>query len=79
MLAEVYFMIKSMVKIISPPPSFSRYKPLTHLFIVYIIFYGNWSSTEAQQEQTIFMNFIDNISASPWFNLCRWNLESFYL
>ncbi|KAL9549229.1 hypothetical protein MBANPS3_005312 [Mucor bainieri] len=38
---------------------------------VYIIFYGNWSSTEAQQEQTVFMNFIDNISSSPWFNLLK--------
>ena len=38
---------------------------------VYIIFYGNWSSTESQQEQTVFMNFIDNISSSPWFNLLK--------
>ncbi|KAG2200623.1 hypothetical protein INT47_007367 [Mucor saturninus] len=38
---------------------------------VYIIFYGNWSSTQSQQEQTTFMHFIDHISISPWFNLLK--------
>ncbi|GAA5806356.1 hypothetical protein HPULCUR_011889 [Helicostylum pulchrum] len=38
---------------------------------VYIIFYGNWSSAESQQEQTTFMHFVDNISLSPWFSLLK--------
>ncbi|CAO3699523.1 unnamed protein product [Rhizopus stolonifer] len=36
---------------------------------VYIIFYGDWTSTQAEQEQHIFMHFIENISNSPWFKL----------
>ncbi|KAG0740425.1 hypothetical protein G6F57_008807 [Rhizopus arrhizus] len=36
---------------------------------VYIIFYGNWSSTQQQQEQVTFMNFVENISISPWFKI----------
>ncbi|KAI8967892.1 phosphate-induced protein 1 [Mycotypha africana] len=38
---------------------------------VYIIFYGNWSAPQNQQEQNIFMQFIDNISTSSWFNLLK--------
>ncbi|KAI8054946.1 phosphate-induced protein 1 [Gilbertella persicaria] len=34
---------------------------------VYIIFYGNWSSTQLQQDQQTFMKFVDTISLSPWF------------
>ncbi|KAI8376650.1 phosphate-induced protein 1 [Choanephora cucurbitarum] len=33
----------------------------------YIIFYGNWSSSQLQQEQQTFMKFVDKISLSPWF------------
>ncbi|KAL1933685.1 hypothetical protein VTP01DRAFT_7775 [Rhizomucor pusillus] len=35
---------------------------------VYIIFYGDWTSSESQAEQTTFMNFVDNVSSTPWFS-----------
>ena len=34
--------------------------------LVYIIFYGDWTSS--QDEQTTFMNFIDGVSSTGWFN-----------
>ncbi|KAI9281985.1 phosphate-induced protein 1 [Sporodiniella umbellata] len=34
---------------------------------VYIVFYGNWTSPQLQQEQALFMNFVEHISTSPWF------------
>ncbi|CAO3627775.1 unnamed protein product [Mucor hiemalis] len=38
---------------------------------VYVIFYGNWSSTQSKQDQATFLNFVDNISTSPWFSLFK--------
>ncbi|KAF7728342.1 hypothetical protein EC973_006283 [Apophysomyces ossiformis] len=35
---------------------------------VYLIFYGNWTSSNAASEQSIFMNFVDKVSTTPWFN-----------
>ncbi|CEG67755.1 hypothetical protein RMATCC62417_04140 [Rhizopus microsporus] len=43
---------------------------------VYIIFYGNWSSPQAQQEQATFMHFVENISISPWFKLLNQYFDS---
>lgn len=46
---------------------------ITNLFfnLVYVIFYGNWSSEQSQQDQNTFLNFVDNISTSPWFSFCK--------
>ncbi|KAI9316861.1 phosphate-induced protein 1 [Dichotomocladium elegans] len=38
---------------------------------VYIVFYGNWSSSNSQAEQTIFMNFIDGVSSTGWFSTLK--------
>ncbi|CAM0140860.1 hypothetical protein VKS41_006970 [Umbelopsis sp. WA50703] len=34
---------------------------------VYLIFYGDWTSQQAQTDQITFMNFVGNISDSTWF------------
>ncbi|KAI8146987.1 phosphate-induced protein 1 [Fennellomyces sp. T-0311] len=41
-------------------------KVLTDKVNVYIVFYGDW--TTSQDEQTTFMNFIDGVSSTGWFN-----------
>ncbi|KAI8981469.1 phosphate-induced protein 1 [Pilobolus umbonatus] len=38
---------------------------------VYIVFYGNWTTPQLKSEQTIFMDFVDTISTSPWFNTLK--------
>ncbi|CDS14102.1 hypothetical protein LRAMOSA06272 [Lichtheimia ramosa] len=38
---------------------------------VYIVFYGNWSSSESQTEQTTFMNFVNGVSSTSWFTTLK--------
>ncbi|KAI9033955.1 phosphate-induced protein 1 [Phycomyces nitens] len=34
---------------------------------VYVIFYGNWTLDHSTREQTTLLNFIGNVSSTPWF------------
>ncbi|KAI8393491.1 phosphate-induced protein 1 [Radiomyces spectabilis] len=38
---------------------------------VYLIFYGEWNSTEAKTDQSIIMNFLDRVSTAPWFSTLK--------
>ncbi|KAI9029710.1 phosphate-induced protein 1 [Phycomyces nitens] len=38
---------------------------------VYLIFYGDWSSPEAQNDQSVFMSFVDRLSSTSWFSTLK--------
>ena len=51
---------------------------LVYNFIVYLIFYGDWSSEQSQHDQITFMNFASNISSSSWFKTRKYWPEGWW-
>ncbi|ORZ08906.1 phosphate-induced protein 1 [Absidia repens] len=44
-------------------------KLLTGFVNAYVIFYGDWSSTNGTTDQKTFLGFVDGIATTPWFSI----------